>query len=410
MAAVATGQDNQDGSLQPTTPPALRHRVSMEEDYFYQELMTNKSSHRLSRGSDERPPTRFGVDKGGELVIIQEEEPLPEYSCDLEAEGVFNMKMEIEDTIKRAEARNWHSVYVELRGTALSIYHVKKDWGLNRTVKSGPNVSPDNPPWVKKGSLEKTYTLLHADVGIAADYQKRRYVIRVRAETDQFLLSCIELPNFVKWLDILFAAINIAPALDERDFPRDQSIPRAARLRYFRGEDTTRQGGGGGSDGRRPAPVIHHSAMTPRIPPPPDTPPSSDSNLLHTPRTRNYLSEPSSSSFVPHQPSQPPLSSLEPLPSRLSTTSYPNSDIQPETGKWRPRHEWTTAHDMVYAKLCYAVLLFRSPRKSNYVIAKGKKWFVDWTTGRMIRVLPPAYFDHELTGPFQVWSAENRRI
>jgi hypothetical protein len=65
---------------------------------------------------------------------------------------------------------------------------------------------------------------------------------------------------------------------------------------------------------------------------------------------------------------------------------------------------------MLYAKLCYAVLLFRSPRKSNYVIAKGKKWFVDWTTGRMIRVLPPGYFEHEVVGPWQVWRTENRRI
>jgi hypothetical protein len=98
------------------------------------------------------------------------------------------------------------------------------------------------------------------------------------------------------------------------------------------------------------------------------------------------------------------------LTGRISTTSYPNESLSPETGKWRPRHDWTAAHDMMYAKLCYAVLLFRSPRKSNFVIAKGKKWFVDWTTGRMIRVLPPGYFDHEVVGPWQVWNSENRRI
>jgi hypothetical protein len=31
------------------------------------------------------------------------------------------------------------------------------------------SVDPDNPPWVKKGKLEKTYSLLYADVGIAAE-------------------------------------------------------------------------------------------------------------------------------------------------------------------------------------------------------------------------------------------------
>ncbi|KAK8034766.1 PH domain-containing protein [Apiospora rasikravindrae] len=50
---------------------------------------------------------------------------------------------------------------------------------------------------------------------------------------------------------------------------------------------------------------------------------------------------------------------------------------------------------MIYAKLCYSPLLFRSPRKSNYVVVQGSKWCVDWTTGRMVRVLPPGYFDSE---------------
>ena len=57
---------------------------------------------------------------------------------------------------------------------------------------------------------------------------------------------------------------------------------------------------------------------------------------------------------------------------RLSTTSRPHEGVDGETGKWRPGHVWTTTHDMIYAKLCYAVLLFRSPRKSNYIIMKGK--------------------------------------
>lgn len=141
----------------------------MEEDFFYQEIMTVSPRRRSQPPAYE--PSKFGFDKHGDLVVI-DEEPLPQYTCDVELEGVFNMKMEIENTIKRAEDRNWHTVYVKLQGTALSIYNVKRDWGLNRTGKSGPNISPDNPPWVRKGALEKTYTLLHADVGIAADYQK----------------------------------------------------------------------------------------------------------------------------------------------------------------------------------------------------------------------------------------------
>lgn len=100
----------------------------------------------------------------------------------------------------------------------------------------------------------------------------------------------------------------------------------------------------------------------------------------------------------------------EPISSRLSTTSYPNEAIDPDTGKWSPEHQWTSAHDLLYAKLCYSVLLFKSPRKSNYIISKGKQWFVDWATGRMIRVLPPAYGEIDFFGPWQVIHTENRRI
>ena len=206
----------------------------------------------------------------------------------------------------------------------------------------------------------------------------------MRAEADQFLISCVELPNFIKWLDALFAAIDVAPAIDDREFPRDMSIPRVARIRYFRGGD------GRAIDMSSP-PITRQNTRA--------TDSESSSEVAGT-RVRQVPTDAPSSA--------PMLTEL--LPSRVSTTSYPNASIHPETGKWRPRHQWTSAHDMIYAKLCYSVLTFRSPRKSNYIIMKGKQWFVDWATGRMIRVLPPAYGEHEVVGPFQTFSAENRRI
>ena len=75
-----------------------------------------------------------------------------------------------------------------------------------------------------------------------------------------------------------------------------------------------------------------------------------------------------------------------------------------------PRSKWTEKHDELYAKLCYAVLLFKSPRKTNYVVSRGKQWYVDWDSGRMVRVLPPAYGEVDLWGPWQVIAPENRLI
>lgn len=101
----------------------------------------------------------------------EHDESLPGYQSTVSIEGVFAKKHEIEHTTKRAEDRHWHTVFVNLNGTALNVYNVKKDWGWGKS-RDGPTICPDNPPWVRKAKLEKSYSLLHADAGIAADYSK----------------------------------------------------------------------------------------------------------------------------------------------------------------------------------------------------------------------------------------------
>jgi hypothetical protein len=170
--AATTQQDHRDDVSHSSSPAALRRRVSMDDDFFYQEVMRSPTNAgRISSPPAYSPPL-FTLDKHGQLVMIAGDEPLPQYTCDVQLEGVFNMKMEIIDTIKRAPARNWRSIFAQLEGTKLSIYTIKREWGFGFTQKSSVAAQADNPPWIRKGTLEKTYTLLHADVGIAADYQK----------------------------------------------------------------------------------------------------------------------------------------------------------------------------------------------------------------------------------------------
>jgi hypothetical protein len=149
--------------------------MSMEEDMFYRELMTSRpakppsyeSAMKAAIAAQRKALAAVGVGCSASVP----EDVLPQYSCDINLEGVFMRKMEIEETTKRAEYRDWRMVYVELRGTALNFYSVKKErWWSSKS--DGPDISPDNPPWVKKSTLEKNYTLLHADAGIAADYRK----------------------------------------------------------------------------------------------------------------------------------------------------------------------------------------------------------------------------------------------
>ncbi|KOS18713.1 Uncharacterized protein ESCO_000196 [Escovopsis weberi] len=317
------------------------------------------------------------------------DERLPKYSTSIAVEGVFQRKLEIENTILKAKDRRWRSVLITLNGTALQIYSVRKDWALSLT-RDSPHVSPDNPPWLRKGKLKKTYSLLHADAGIAADYKKRRYVIRIRAETDQFLISCIELSTFIKWLECLFAAIDVAAPIDDRDFPKDMSIPRVQRSLWRR--DQT------GAD------------ATPTDPRDQQSPSPSPSQDAQSPTAG--ASNPSSPNDAPPEPTPSPVgvyqerdvpdffssrvSRLRPRRGEpLDAGSSANPAVDPRTGKWLPEHRWTAAHDLLYAKLCYNVLLFSSPRKSDFVIRKGKQWFVDWSTGDMTRVLPPPYRERD---------------
>jgi hypothetical protein len=278
---------------------------------------------------------------------------------------------------------------------------------------------------------------------------RRRYVIRVRAETDQFLLSCIELSTFNKWLEGLFAAIDVALPIDDRDFPRDMSIPRMQRVRWYRGISPTRAAQTGmttsqqsttqtpqeaaqqatqhGVDESSPASSalrrrssspealsnLYQAGPEPRqLPPVMDEPedeeevePSRSAAPVFADDEEEQLdesSEPQASSTNPPR--------LDPA-HRLSTSEYPNVGVDPHSGKWVPEHRWSTAHDLLYAKLCYSNLLFRSPRKSNFIISEGKKWYVDWKTGRMVRVLPPAYGEtYNFFGPWQTIHTENRHI
>lgn len=222
---------------------------------------------------------------------------------------------------------------------------------------------------------------------------RRRYVIRVRAETDQFLISCVELQTFVKWLEALFAAIDVAIPIDERDFPRDQSIPRIQRLRWLQGQLS-------------PPSANHTSQDWESFGAPPSSP-LEPINFFDAQADELAAGRPDVMQDVS------PFADMD-LPGlvspRFSTTSTRNDDVEQGTGKWRPRHLWSTTHDMVYAKLCYAVLLFKSPRKSNYVIFKGQRWRIDWKTGQMSRVQPPSYGQPEFWGPWQVIHADNRRI
>lgn len=79
--------------------------------------------------------------------------------------------------------------------------------------------------------LLRIYTLQHAESGLASDYTKRKNVVRVRLEGEQFLLQCTDVASVIEWIEGLQAATNIALDLDERPMPKGPIFPRRRRRR-----------------------------------------------------------------------------------------------------------------------------------------------------------------------------------
>ena len=130
---------------------------------------------------------------------------LPPYSCTVAAEAKVMLNLELINPMHVVSESEWREVYLVLRGTLLSFHRVKsgRDGGSSA------------------GKLIGSYTLQHAEVGLAADAENivlyprkslanlipqsarkrawhkdpelftpiRQTILRLRAETDQILLG-----------------------------------------------------------------------------------------------------------------------------------------------------------------------------------------------------------------------------
>ncbi|KAF9467741.1 hypothetical protein BDZ94DRAFT_901031 [Collybia nuda] len=96
--------------------------------------------------------------------------------------------------------------------------------------RPGKGDLPDPDPT----DLIKAYTMQNAESGLGNDYIKRKNVIRVRVEGEQFLLQAKDVAGVVEWIEALQASANIALDLDERLMPKGPLFPRRRRRRGVR--------------------------------------------------------------------------------------------------------------------------------------------------------------------------------
>ncbi|KAI0250683.1 hypothetical protein BJV78DRAFT_1154970 [Lactifluus subvellereus] len=95
----------------------------------------------------------------------------------------------------------------------------------------------DDPsvPRPQPQDLLYAYSLHNAESGLGSDYVKRRNVIRIRMEGQQFLLQARDVSSVVDWIEGFQAAANIAQDLDVRPMPKGPLFPRRRRRRHRAG-------------------------------------------------------------------------------------------------------------------------------------------------------------------------------
>ncbi|KAL6299239.1 hypothetical protein BKA93DRAFT_904906 [Sparassis latifolia] len=109
---------------------------------------------------------------------------------------------------------------------------------LRSRMPHSPSVNSEFPPNSAQSIVEpdkrdliSSFTLQHAESGLASDYTKRKNVIRVRLEGEQSLLQAQDIASVIEWIEGIQAATNIALDLDERPMPRGPMFPRRRRRR-----------------------------------------------------------------------------------------------------------------------------------------------------------------------------------
>lgn len=191
--------------------------------------------------------TRLRATSNPEPLIC---EALPHYACSLSEAAPVDIRYERTSPFSLVESSQWSEAYLVLRGTRLSVHEARI-----------PSLFSAKGKAVVAGKLTRSYSLQHAEVGVASDCKKyelvsrspmtaflplsmqekmketephlfepvRQYILRLRVETDQILIRVRSWEARATWIDKLCAAVDIAPPIEERSEPTNHTLPRRRR-------------------------------------------------------------------------------------------------------------------------------------------------------------------------------------
>lgn len=402
-------------SVQTASRPA---RPSRRLTSYFNAFQTSCST------SNDAPPSYLNATKRkrSSPTDLPGTEKLPSYSCSVSTEAKLFLCVESQSPLSDAVAGDWKEVYVTVRGTMLSVYRLKD--GL-------------------AGKLIYTYTLQHAEVGLAPDVEhtvlvpqtrfahfipsaaRRRAwqkdpdmfmpvehtVLRLRAETEQILFSGPDEEGIHAFMFAVGSAIDIAQPIDDRSIPRQCTVPRRRRRQARSQRDPDLADPALLAEQERifrtmyPGLAAERQAEIPEINNDrPMSPPVRDEDEVDMSLFREEtaaLSRMDSGSEV-NNTSRPSIV-RQTTASTVNTTfsndlvyatSPDNFDMH---GKWAPPHLRSPAQVQRYLRRCLPLLLADSPRASDVMICGGRRVKVNWRMELLeeFELRPPSYKSHD---------------
>ncbi|SCU95953.1 LANO_0E11980g1_1 [Lachancea nothofagi CBS 11611] len=199
---------------------------------------------------------------------------LPPYSPAVEEITLVSVKMEWLDPYNCSPSRGWKNFIMEINSTQLNFYHIDplltkgiKNYCNGRSQFGGENIDPileydnhhsifnslgskstyqfnksdresitqrirkDETKFLAHKKLFRSYSLQFAKFGIPTDYNRKTFVLRLRCETEQFMLSFSHVDDMIMWGVHLSIGIGVALDLDFRELPTYRTVPRRRRRR-----------------------------------------------------------------------------------------------------------------------------------------------------------------------------------
>lgn len=192
----------------------------------------------------------------------------PSYKPAVEELTIVSMKLEWLSPYDVSPLRTWKNLIMEINSTQLNFYHI--DESLTSHIRNYSNDSSSSSPskqrstfsfgnrttyefnkndqeqiafrikrnkklYLSNDKLYKSYSLQFAKFGLPIDYKKKTYVLRLRCESEQFLLNFAHVDDMIMWTMYLNMGISVALDLELRALPDYRTVPRRRRRRRRHG-------------------------------------------------------------------------------------------------------------------------------------------------------------------------------